>query len=63
MEEKVAVENLVEAALGVEEADVLLQLLTAQEGGGELVDNRVLLGGEGVGSLGSTVGKSRSSMG
>ena len=52
MEEQVAVEDLVEAALGVEEADVILQLLAAQEGGGELVDDRVLLGGEGVGVLG-----------
>ena len=52
VEEKVSVEDLVEAALGVEEADVLLQLLTAQEGGGELIDDRIFFGGEGVGVFG-----------
>ena len=44
VEEQVAVEHLVQAALGVEEADVPLELLAALEGGGELVDEPVLLG-------------------
>ena len=39
VEEQVAVEHLIQPALGVEEADVPLQLFAALEGGGELVDD------------------------
>ena len=49
MEEQVAVEDLIQAALGVEEADVPLELLAVEEGEGELVDQDLLLRGEGVG--------------
>ena len=49
MEEQVAVEDLVQAALGVEEAHVPLELLTVEEGEGQLVDQDLLLGGEGIG--------------
>ena len=51
MEEQIAVEYLIEASLGVQESDVLLQLLTALEGGGELIDHTFLLRCEGIGVL------------
>ena len=49
VEEQVAVVNLVQAALGVEEADMALELFTVKEGTGELVDELILLGSEGIG--------------
>ena len=49
VEEQVAVKDLVQPALGVNKADVLLELLAALEGGGELAYDLVLLGGEVVG--------------
>ena len=49
VEEQVAVEDFIQAALGVEEADVPLELLAVEKGEGELVDQDLLLGGEGVG--------------
>ena len=49
MEEEVAVDGLVEAALGIEEAGVHLELLGMAEGLGELVDDAALLGGQLVG--------------
>ncbi len=52
VEEQVAVVDPVQAALGVEEADVALELLAVAEGAGEGVDERVFLRGEGAGVLG-----------
>ena len=49
VEEQVAVEDLVQAALGIEEAHVPLELLAVEEGEGQLVDQDLLLGGEGIG--------------
>ena len=49
MEEQVAVEYLIQPALGIQEADVLLQLFAALERRGELVDDLALLRGQGIG--------------
>ena len=52
MEEKIAVADLVKAALGVEEADVLLQLFGVFKGICQLVDDVVLLVCQLVGVVG-----------
>ena len=49
VKQEIAIEHLVQPALGVEEADVLLQLLAALEGGGELVNDLALLWCQGIG--------------
>ena len=57
VEEQVPVVDAVQAALGVEETDVALELLAVPEGPGEGVDEGVLLRGEGVGVGGVHGGK------
>src|SRR5699024_3656424 len=47
--EQVAVFDVVDAALGVQEADVLLQLFALAEGGHQLVQHQLLVGVEGGG--------------
>ena len=49
VEQQVAVVDFIDAAFGVEEADVPLQLLAALEGIGQLVNDGVLFGGEVIG--------------
>ena len=49
MKQQIPVVNLVEAALGIEETDVVLQLLAALKGFGELVDDRGFLRGQLIG--------------
>ena len=52
VEQQSVVVDLVEASLGIEEADVALQLLAVAEGAGQRGDERLLLRREGVGILG-----------